>query len=157
VLELVEGETLAVRVQRGPASLTDAITIARQIADALDAAHEKGIFIEISNRRTSKSPRRVVKVPGLRPREGSDRRVAIPDGDRGQHPEGTILGTAAYMSPEQARGQAVDKRTDIWAFGCVVYELLTGRLAFQARRCRTPSRQSCDASRTGRRFPRQRR
>ncbi len=130
VLELVEGETLADRIRRGPAPVTDALTIARQIADALDAAHEKGIIhrdLKPANIKVSHGG--VVKVLdfGLAKAAPGELQSTVTVGST---QEGTILGTAAYMSPEQARGQVVDKRTDIWAFGCVVYELLTGHVAF---------------------------
>jgi serine/threonine protein kinase/Tol biopolymer transport system component len=137
VLELVEGETLADRIQRGPAPVTDALTIARQIADALDAAHEKGIVhrdLKPANIRVT--PDGVVKVLdfGLAKAatgEGLTADLArSPTRSAGGTQEGTILGTTAYMSPEQSRGQAVDKRTDIWAFGCVLYEMLAGGVAF---------------------------
>ena len=131
VLELVEGETLAVRIQRGPAPVTDALTIARQIADALDAAHEKGIVHrDLKPANIKVTPDGVVKVLdfGLAKAAAGERQS--PTVTLGSTQEGTILGTAAYMSPEQARGQAADKRTDIWAFGCVLYEMLTGRAAF---------------------------
>jgi eukaryotic-like serine/threonine-protein kinase len=135
VLELVEGETLADRLARGPLSLADAVSLARQIAEALEAAHEKGIVHrDLKPANIKITPTGTVKVLdfGL---------AKIDDGTAGnvwQSPTGSIvatrdgvlLGTAAYMSPEQARGQAVDKRTDIWAFGCVVYEMLTGRMVF---------------------------
>jgi hypothetical protein len=131
VLELVEGETLAERIRRGPAPVTDALTIARQIADALDAAHDKGIVHrDLKPANVKVTPGGVVKLLdfGLaKPMTGELQSSAV---TMGGTEEGTILGTAAYMSPEQARGQAVDKRTDVWAFGCVLYELLTGHVAF---------------------------
>jgi serine/threonine protein kinase/Tol biopolymer transport system component len=137
ILELVEGETLADRLQRDPVPVAEALTMSRQIADALEAAHEKGIVHrDLKPANIKVTPDGVVKVLdfGLA-------KAAAGDGsthDLSQSPtvtvggtrEGIILGTAAYMSPEQARGHAVDKRTDIWAFGCVVYEMLTGRTAF---------------------------
>jgi len=131
VLELVEGETLAVRIQRGPAPLTDALTIARQIADALDAAHEKGIIHrDLKPANIKVTPDGVAKVLdfGLAKAASGELQSPMVTADSTQN--GTILGTAAYMSPEQARGQAVDKRTDIWAFACVLYEVLTGHRAF---------------------------
>ena len=133
VLELVEGETLADRIARGPVPLKEALTIARQIADALDAAHEKGIVHrDLKPANIKITPDGVVKVLdfGLaqaygaatrRPASRASPTITV-DGRRRRH-----LGTAAYMSPEQARGQPVDKRADIWAFGCVLYEMLTGR------------------------------
>ena len=135
VLELVDGETLAECIQRGPVPIRDALTMARQIADALDAAHEKGIVHrDLKPANIKVTPAGVVKVLdfGLAKAAGGDAsgqgvsQAMTVAGTR----EGVILGTAAYMSPEQARGKSVDKRTDIWAFGCVLYEMLTGRAAF---------------------------
>ena len=131
VLELVEGETLAERLAKGPLSVPDALTCAEQIADALDTAHERGVVhrdlkpanIKITQDGTVKVLDFGLAKPSETP--GRDTGDATLDTQ-----EGTILGTAAYMSPEQARGLAVDKRTDIWAFGCLLYEMLTGRRAF---------------------------
>ncbi len=137
VLELVEGETLADRIVRGPIPLADTLTIARQIADALDAAHEKGIIHrDLKPANIKITPDGIVKVLDFGLAKATAGDGATPDFTQsptvtaGGTREGAVLGTAAYMSPEQARGQAVDKRTDIWAFGCVVYEMLTGRIAF---------------------------
>ena len=135
VLELVEGPTLADRIARGPLPMTEALAIARQIAEALDAAHEKGIIHrDLKPANIKITPDGVVKLLdfGLAKAvagDGADLTEA-PTMTMGATREGIILGTAAYMSPEQARGQTVDKRTDVWAFGCVLYEMLTGRMAF---------------------------
>jgi eukaryotic-like serine/threonine-protein kinase len=136
VLELVDGPTLAERLEGGALPVAEAIDIARQIADALDAAHDKGIVhrdLKPANIKISAGGTVKVLDFGLA-KIADDRTASDPvasptvtsDGTRA----GVILGTAAYMSPEQARGQPVDKRTDIWAFGCVLYEMLTGRRAF---------------------------
>ena len=140
VLELVEGETLAERIARAVAKalpLKEVLDIARQIADALDAAHEKGIVHrDLKPANIKITPQGVVKVldfglAKLDVRSGdADDVTAAPTITINDTREGLIVGTAAYMSPEQARGQAVDKRTDIWAFGCVLYEMLTQRVAF---------------------------
>jgi eukaryotic-like serine/threonine-protein kinase len=137
VLELVQGDTLADRLLRGPVPVAEALAIARQIADALDAAHEKGIVHrDLKPANIKVTPDGVVKVLdfGLAKVAAGDGSTAdltqSPTVTAGGTEEGVVLGTAAYMSPEQARGKAVDKRTDIWAFGCVVYELLTGRRPF---------------------------
>src|SRR5436190_20993488 len=131
VLELVEGETVADRIQRGPVPVTDALTIARQIADALEAAHEKGIIHrDLKPANIKITPGGVVKVLDFGLAKAATGDSQSPAVTVGSTQQGTILGTAAYMSPEQARGHAVDKRTDIWAFGCVLYEMLTGRPAF---------------------------
>jgi serine/threonine protein kinase/Tol biopolymer transport system component len=138
VMELVDGETLAERIARGPLRIADALAIATQIAEALDAAHEKGIVHrDLKPANIKITPGGTVKVLdfGLAkaihpegPEGGSSNAPTMTvSGTR----EGVIVGTAAYMSPEQARGLAVDKRTDIWAFGCVLYEMLTGRAAFR--------------------------
>src|SRR5690349_18596084 len=136
ILELVEGETLGERIARAgskPLPIKEVLDIARQIAEALDAAHEKGIVHrDLKPANIKITPQGIVKVLdfGLA-------KLAVEDtaGDVTTAPtitvddtrEGLIVGTAAYMSPEQARGRAVDKRTDIWAFGCILYEMLTGR------------------------------
>src|SRR5580704_17106917 len=136
VLELVEGPTLADRLTAGPLPVTEALTIARQIADALDAAHERGIIhrdLKPANVKVTPNGRVKVLDFGLAKAFAGDRTgddpTNSPTFSRTATAQGVILGTAAYMSPEQARGHAVDKRTDMWAFGCVLYELLTGRQA----------------------------
>ena len=137
VLELVDGETLADRIARGPLPLKDALPMARQIAEALDAAHDKGIVHrDLKPRNVALTRDGTVKVLDFGLAKATVRDGAAGDGSHaptmtiGGTREGMVLGTAAYMSPEQARGQAVDKRTDIWAFGCVLYEMLTGRAVF---------------------------
>ena len=136
-LELVEGDTLAERIATGPLPVEEALSIARQIAEALEAAHEKGIVHrDLKPANIKITPDGVVKVLdfGLA-KATADAICADADASRRRHGwrtrDGVILGTAAYMSPEQARGKPLDKRTDIWAFGCVLYEMLAGRPAFQ--------------------------
>ena len=137
VLELVEGPTLADRIAKGPIPLDEALPIAKQIAEALEAAHEAGVI------------HRDLKPANIKVREDGTVKVLdfglakaldpAPDADPSQSPTltaaatqmGVIMGTAAYMSPEHARGKSVDKRADIWAFGVVLYEMLTGRRAFE--------------------------
>jgi serine/threonine-protein kinase len=134
VLELVEGATLADRLREGPLPLNEALSIARQIADALEAAHAKGIIHRDLKPANVKAPAGgSVKVLdfGLAKAVDDDTmrdvsRLATIHATQ----DGMILGTATYMSPEQARGLAVDTRTDVWAFGCVLYEMLTGRKTF---------------------------
>jgi Tol biopolymer transport system component len=132
VLELIDGDTLADRISRGPIPPDAAVAMAIQIADALDAAHQKGIVhrdIKPSNIKITIDGAVKVLDFGLAvavSEAGSESPTATSARTR----EGTILGTAAYMSPEQARGQAVDERTDLWAFGCVLYEMLTRRSPF---------------------------
>ena len=141
VLELVEGETLADRLERGPLPLAEALVIARQIAEALEAAHEKGIVhrdlkpanIVCKARSTVGDACKVLDFGLAKTNGAAMARRRPPKGHRARsmaRADGRILGTPAYMSPEQARGCAVDKRTDIWAFGCVLFEMLTGRRAF---------------------------
>ena len=137
ILELVDGDTLAEPIARGPTSIGEALIIGRQIAEALEAAHEKGIVHrDLKPANIKITPTGVVKVLdfGLAKAASGDASgpdlTQLPTVTGGGTRDGVILGTAAYMSPEQARGQVVDKRTDIWAFGCVLYEMLTGRAAF---------------------------
>jgi serine/threonine protein kinase/Tol biopolymer transport system component len=137
VLELIAGQTLAERIASGPVPLSDALAIAKQIAEALEVAHEQGIVHrDLKPANIKVTPDGVVKVldfglaKGRGPEPGPDL-THSPTITVGGTRDGMVLGTAAYMSPEQARGHAVDKRTDIWAFGCVLYEMLTGRLAFK--------------------------
>ena len=140
VMELVEGEDLAHRLARGPLPIDEAVPIARQIAGALEAAHEQGIV-----HRDLKPPNIMVRPEGtvkvldfgvakaLEPRADvvDPALTALTISSPPVTTRGVILGTAAYMSPEQARGRPVDKRADIWAFGCVLYEMLSGRKPFE--------------------------
>ncbi len=137
VLELIAGQTLAERIASGPMPPSDALAVAKQIAIALEAAHEQGVVHrDLKPANIKVTPDGVVKVldfglaKGRDPEPGADL-THSPTITIGGTREGVVLGTAAYMSPEQARGQFVDKRTDIWAFGCVLYEMLTGRVAFK--------------------------
>jgi eukaryotic-like serine/threonine-protein kinase len=138
VLELVEGETLAERIAGGPIPLDEALGIARQIAAALEAANEKGIVHrDLKPANVKLRPDGKVKVLdfGLAKAMTADR--SAPDMTRSPTMTaaatlaGVVIGTAAYMSPEQARGKTVDRRTDVWAFGAVLYEMLSGRKAFE--------------------------
>ncbi len=139
VMELVSGETLQERIRRdGPVPIDEALSIAKQIAEALEAAHEKGIIHrDLKPANVKVTPEGKVKVLdfGLAKAFAEDTETSDPINSptlsMAATMYGVILGTAAYMSPEQARGKAVDRRTDIWAFGCVLYELLTGKQAFQ--------------------------
>jgi eukaryotic-like serine/threonine-protein kinase len=140
VLELVEGETLADLLKRGPIRVEEALQIALQIAEALEVAHEKGIIHrDLKPANIEVTPDGKVKVldfglakayvgeqADLNPLNSPTRSMAATQ-------RGIILGTAAYMPPEQARGETVNKRADVWAFGCVLFEMLTGRAAFEGR------------------------
>src|SRR5213594_1150779 len=136
IMELVEGETLAERLQRGAMPVEEALKIAHQIVEALEAAHERGIIHrDLKPANVKVTPDDTVKVLdfGLAKVFTNE----APDADQSHSPTlikgtqaGMILGTAAYMSPEQAKGKAVDKRSDIWAFGCVLFEMLTGKQTF---------------------------
>jgi Tol biopolymer transport system component len=137
VLELVQGENLADRVAQGPLPVGEVIPICRQIAEALDAAHESGIFHrDLKPANIKVTPGSVVKVldfglaKAWEPDPTSEDPSLSPTLTHEPTRTGMILGTAAYMSPEQARGRSTDKRTDIWSFGCILYELLSGRRAF---------------------------
>jgi len=140
VLELVEGETLRARLESGPFPADEALKTGLQIAEGLEAAHEKGIVHrDLKPGNIMLTPEGQVKILdfGLAKAytaETADVNIAKSPTITGQMTEpGVILGTAAYMSPEQVRGRAVDKRADIWAFGCVLFEMLTGRSAFPGK------------------------
>jgi eukaryotic-like serine/threonine-protein kinase len=140
VMELVEGDDLSQRIARGPMPLEEALPIAKQIADALEAAHEQGIIHrDLKPANIKVRPDGTVKVLDFGLAKAMEP-TGVASPSVSQSPTisptamtqaGMILGTAAYMSPEQTRGKPVDKRTDIWAFGCVLYEMLTGRRAFE--------------------------
>ena len=132
VLELVPGDTIADKLRTGPIPMATAFNYARQTADALEAAHEKGIIHrDLKPANVKVTPQGVVKVLDF----GLARMaMGSTDADQAMTLErtqaGAVVGTVAYMSPEQARGLDVDKRTDVWAFGCLLYEMLAGRAAF---------------------------
>ncbi len=145
VMELVEGDDLSALIARGPMPHADAVPIARQIAEALEAAHEHGHHPSRSETRQRQGPRRRHREGArLRSRQSAVARrlrrvggrdeLADAHGSRLRHGyggSGVIIGTAAYMAPEQAKGKPVDRRADIWAFGVVLYEMLSGRRAFE--------------------------
>jgi Tol biopolymer transport system component len=145
ILELVDGKTLADTLAHaspndapgGRLPVDRALAVARQIADALEAAHDKGIIhrdLKPANIKITSDGTVKVLDFGLAKAVGGDGSspdlTQLPEAKPGEALRGAIIGTAAYMSPEQARGQRLDKRTDIWAFGCVLFEMLTGRVAF---------------------------
>ena len=139
VLELVEGPTLAERIAQGAIPLDEALPIAKQIADALEYAHEKGIIhrdLKPANIKTTPEGRVKVLDFGLAKAMTSEAAAGRPEASPTLTMRativGVIIGTAEYMSPEQARGQEVDKRADIWSFGVLLYEMLTGRMLFDA-------------------------
>jgi eukaryotic-like serine/threonine-protein kinase len=137
VMELVTGETLAARLTGGPLRVEETLKIAGQIAEALEAAHEKGVIhrdLKPANVKVTPEGRVKVLDFGLAKAFAGDSALDISEAatlTAAGTEDGRILGTPSYMSPEQARGKAVDKRTDIWAFGCVLYEMLTGKEAFR--------------------------
>ena len=136
VMELVDGETLSERLKRGPFPIAEAIEAAKQVADALAAAHERGIVNrDLKPANIKLTPNGTVKVldfglaKALANKSSDINMSALPTSAGSV--AGMVVGTIGYMSPEQARGREVDARTDIWAFGCVLYEMLTARLAFE--------------------------
>src|SRR5262245_45021654 len=138
VMELVEGETLQERLKRGPIPVDEALAIAKQICEALEAAHEKGIIhrdLKPANIKLTKDCEVKVLDFGLarmRETEGAATNLSnSPTLMSAASTPGMIMGTTAYMSPEQARGKETECTTDVWAFGCVLYEMLTGRTAFE--------------------------
>jgi serine/threonine-protein kinase len=138
VLELVEGETLADRIARGPISIEDTVHIAKQICEALEAAHERDIVhrdLKPANITLTRDGKVKVLDFGLAKIFSKDTHETSasnsPTLSMAATQLGIILGTAAYMSPEQARGRSVDRRSDVFAFGCVLYEMLTGKPAFE--------------------------
>jgi serine/threonine protein kinase len=138
VLELVEGETLAERLDRGPIPVDEALEIALQIAEGLEAAHEHGIIHrDLKPANIKITPDEQVKILDFGLAKAMEGEAPVSDPSRSPTitqeatQAGVILGTAAYMSPEQARGKPVDRRSDVWAFGCVLYEMLTGSQVFK--------------------------
>jgi Tol biopolymer transport system component/tRNA A-37 threonylcarbamoyl transferase component Bud32 len=140
VLELVPGQTLAEQIARGSLSIEDALAVCRQIAEALEAAHERGIIHrDLKPGNVKVTPNGKVKVLDFGLAKAFEAEASGTDLTHSptltspQTRAGILLGTAAYMSPEQARGRAVDRRADVWAFGCVLFEALAGRRAFDGQ------------------------
>lgn len=140
VMELIEGETLAARIARGPIPVEEVIRLSIQIAEGLEAAHEKGVIhrdLKPANVKVTRESKVKLLDFGLARTDAVERREApqdlshSPTMTRSGTALGVILGTAAYMSPEQARGTPVDKRSDIWAFGVLLFEMLTGTQLFR--------------------------
>jgi len=138
VLELVEGQTLADRLKRGPLPMDEALTVAKHICEAIEAAHEKGIIhrdLKAANIKiTSDGIVKVLDFGLAKVREAEAQASDLsnsPTMMTARSMPGIILGTAAYMSPEQAKGQEANRTSDVWAFGCVLYEMLTGRAPFE--------------------------
>jgi len=140
VLELVPGDTLAEKVAKGPVPVKEALEVCRQIAEGVEAAHEKGVIHrDLKPANVKVTPEGKVKILDFGLAKAFESETPVTD--ISQSPTlteemtraGVILGTAAYMSPEQAKGEAVDKRADIFAFGCVLYELLTGKRTFDGK------------------------
>jgi serine/threonine-protein kinase len=139
VMELVEGEDLAQRIARGAIPIDEALPIAKQIAEALEAAHEQGIIHrDLKPANIKVRPDGTVKVLDFGLAKAMDPPASSPGVSQSptittpaMTQAGMILGTAAYMSPEQAKGRPADKRSDVWAFGCVLYEMLTGKRVFE--------------------------
>jgi Tol biopolymer transport system component len=143
VMELVEGPTLADRIAQGPVTLDEALPVAQQLAEALAAAHEQGIIhrdlkpanikvrgdgtVKVLDFGLAKALEPDAQAPGMSPAVTNSPTITTP----AMTGIGVILGTAAYMSPEQAKGRAADKRSDVWAFGCVLFEMFTGRRPFE--------------------------
>ena len=137
VMELIEGETLAERIANGPLPLIVCLRLFQQIAEGLEAAHEKGIVhrdLKPANIKIAPDDKPKILDFGLAKAFGAELAGSTasesPTMTRQGTETGVILGTAAYMSPEQARGKTLDKRTDIWSFGCCLFEALTGRAVF---------------------------
>jgi len=138
VLEMVPGEDLGAVLKRGPLTVEETLNLGRQIAEGLEAAHEQGIIHrDLKPQNIMLTPDGTVKILDfglakafdLEPQGGSQ--TAVPTMTSGHTIAGVVMGTASYMSPEQARGAAVDRRTDIWSFGCVLFEMLGGRQVFE--------------------------
>ena len=138
-MEYVPGEDLAARLDRGPLSVDDAIDVARQVADALEAAHEQGVIHrDLKPANITRTPEGKIKVLDLGLAKALANETSVDSASLSLSPTvtaaatvaGTLLGTAAYMSPEQVKGKEADRRADIWAFGCVFFEMLTGQTTF---------------------------
>ena len=136
VMELVPGPTLAERLEQGPLPVREALEVARQVAEGLEAAHRKGIIHrDLKPGNVKLTPEARVKVLDFGLAKaliavGAEDPQQTETAAHGETGSGVVMGTAAYMSPEQARGEELDERTDVWSFGCLLYECLTGRRAF---------------------------